>query len=173
MKIKTDLFCSLATSPSWQSWLYNYNVELYRYFIRHLQNTRGCGQNKELMKDMINQISIAGGNDTLLDFITSNYPNMIDGHVKSLDSVQSDDVFAFYDSRILSYPRRIILEGEQYLLKKRVAEFLLDKIKYDSIIIGNKAYIEYLTREDKNLVDKIPNNNWQIANYRLRNTNGS
>jgi len=169
MQIKIEQFCSLATSPSWQAWLYHYNADLYRQFINKLQQSRGCKQNSEIMTEILNEIKKCGGDNDLGAFLSKHYPHVIISNESTPDIVgESDDVFEYYNPNILSYPRRIIFTGDQRSLKRTINEFVLDKIKYDSIIIGDKAYIEYLTSDDAGIVDKIPNHNWQIPSYRLK-----
>lgn len=168
MRIKVEQFCSLATSPSWQAWLYHFNADLYRKFIKRLQESRGCSQNRELMTEILQEIDSINGGDALGAFLAKHYPHMIDGPNKANISKHTGQVFEYYNPNILTYPRRVIFTGDIRSLKRTVNEFVLDKIKHDSIIVGNTAYVEYLTKEDMNIADKIPNSNWQIPAYRLR-----
>lgn len=169
MRVKVEQFCSLATSPSWQAWLYHFNVDLYRRFIKRLQESRGCSQNRGLMTEVLQEIDKAGGGTALGTFLSQHYPHMIDepGQVRK-PPAQITDVFEYYNPNIMTYPRRIIFTGDARTLKRTVNAFVLDKIKHDSIIIGNTAYVEYLTADDAAVADKIPNQNWQIPAYRLR-----
>lgn len=170
LTVKVEQFCSLATSPSWQAWLYHFNADLFRRFIKRLQESRGCSQNRDLMVEILGEIDKANGSDELSLFLTKHYPHMIDGNkaVRQPAQPHSDKVFEYYNPNVLTYPRRIIFTGDQRSLKKTINEFILDKIKHDSIIVGNKAYIEYLIADDAAIVDKIPNSNWMIPAYRLR-----
>ncbi len=171
MQVKVEQFCSLSTSPSWQAWLYHYDATIYRRFIKRLQESRGCSQNRDLMTEILTEINNNGGGDKLGDFLSKHYPHMIEGnkHLKQLK--QTGSVFEYYNPMILTYPRRIIFTGDKRSLKKTIAEFVLDKIKYESIIVGNTAYIEYLTTDDNAIINKIPDSNWQIPLYRLKMTN--
>ena len=172
MKIKTDQFCGLATSPSFQTWLYNNDVELYRSFISGLQQSRGCSQNRELMLELLTEIQNRGNSDSLAVFISKNYPHMIDGNESMRSSYDDDTVFSNYNPNILTYPRRMIVEGDERSLNRQAREFLLDKMKGDYIIVGNKLYIEYLEKKDKSIANSIPLSNWQIANYRQEQSGG-
>lgn len=168
MQVKVEQFCSLATSPSWQTWLYNYNVDLYRSFMMDLRASRGCGQNRDIMIRLLKKIDEVGGGDELSVFLHKYYPHVIDGAQKK-NIIASDAVFEYYNPNIMTFPRRIIFSGDMHTLKRTVNGFILDKIKYDSIIIGDKAYVEFLTSDDAVIADKIPSSNWRIAAYRLRN----
>ena len=172
MKIKVDQFCSLATSPSWQAWLYKYDANLYREFIAKLQESRGCSQNRTIMVDLLAQIGANhNGNVLLQDFINKNYPHMIENDdgspvkIKRDESRTNDKVFVYYKPNALTYPRRMIFRDDP---RKQIATFVLDKLKHDSIIVDGVGYVEYLTREDAAIADKIPNSNWQIVAYRMR-----
>lgn len=173
MRIKVDQFCTLATSPSWQAWLYHHHVNLYRKFIRQIQGSRGCNQNRELMTEVLQEIDKAGG-DALAEFLQKHYPHMISGQQplrhqrEDSKALDNDGVFQHYNPNILTYPRRQIFVGPKSMLKGKVQEFLLDKIRGDHIIIGERAYIEYLEKSDKAIADQIPIKNWLIAAYRQR-----
>lgn len=168
MKVKIEQFCSLATSPSWQAWLYHFNIDLYRKFIKRLQESKGCKDNRSLMVEILQEIDKLDDNGKLADFLSKQYPHMLEGLHDNV--VKSDDnVFEYYNPSILTYPRRIIFTGDRRSLLKTVNEFVLDKIKYDSIIVGQNAYVEYLNKTDIAVVEKVPSSNWQIAAYRLRN----
>ena len=176
MLVKVDQFCSLSTSPSWQAWLYHTDTVLYRKFIKRLQESKGCSQNRDLMIDILKELDkLPDGAEKLNNFLTKHYPHMIENSEKQfnddiLHSNFDNTVFEYYNPNLLTYPRRIIFTGDQRSLRQTIKEFVLDKIKYDSIIISNTAYIEYLIAEDSLIVDKIPDSNWRIPAYRLKNS---
>lgn len=166
-ELKISLFCSLATSPSWHTWLYNYNESIYNNYMAKLHESKGCNFNRELMVETLDIISNNGGYEQLLDFIRINYPYMvIDDYVHSPRNVIRDEVFPDYVPDLLTYPRRIVFVGEPDELNIRIQKFTFDKIRYDSIIVGNKGYVEYLTQTDAAIIDQIPMSNWLIAGYR-------
>lgn len=167
MKILVDRFCSLATSPSWQAWLFHFNKQLHRKFIKKLQGAKGCNQNKDLMIHLLEEIELLDGSGKLEEFLSKHYPNMIEGRRTPVDETP-DAVFPNYNPHLLTYPRRIIFTGDKKTLHNKVQEFVLDKIRHDSIIVGNKAYIEYLTKADSGIVEQIPDKNWLIGRYRLQ-----
>jgi hypothetical protein len=172
VRVRVDKFCSLSTSPSWQAWLFHFDQGVYRKFIKKLQASRGCDQNKELMIDLLKEIeTIPQGNDKLLDFLTKHYPYMlVDDEGRRLPRQQAlaglDDIFEHYNPDILTYPRRFIITGAAHELNRKVKEFLLDKIQSDYVIVGDRAYIEYLKKEDASVKEQIPMRNWRIAAWR-------
>lgn len=142
-------------------------MDLYRKFMTNLQQSKGCSQNRELMLGLLKDIQSNGHSDSLIEFISKHYQYMIDG----VDPVVKQDygnVFRDYSPNILTYPRRTIFTGDYKSLNKIAKEFLLDKLKGDYIIVGDKLYIEYLIKSDRSIVNDIPIENWQIANYRQK-----
>jgi hypothetical protein len=181
LKVKVDKFCSLSTSPSWQAWLFHLDAAVYRKFMRRLQESRGCNQNKDLMVELLKEFErMPGAVDKLFEFLSKHYPHMIVKEQQSqppkiVDKAepvavpklgQGGTIFPYYNPQILTYPRRQVFEGGD--LDRRVREFLLDKLKSDFVIVDGKAYVEYLDRSDAQLVNKIPQKNWQIAAWRLK-----
>lgn len=169
MKVRVDKFCSLSTSPSWQAWLFHFDVPLYRRFMKQLQESRGCGQNRDIMVELLKEIDkVPGGADRLFTFLKQHYPNMLvkEDAEPTPRAVPSGEVFPYFNPGLLTYPRRQIFTGAN--LQKQVAEFLLDKLKSDSVVVGDTAYVEYLERGDAALADKIPAKNWLIAAWRLK-----
>lgn len=124
------------------------------------------------MLELLTEIENRGNGQSLAEFILSNYPHMIDGHRPIRSDYGNDIVFNNYNPNILTYPRRMIIEGDQRLLDRKAREFLLDKMKGDYIIVGDKLYIEYLEKKDKSIANSIPLSNWQIANYRQERSGG-
>jgi hypothetical protein len=171
-KVRVDKFCSLATSPSWQAWLFHLDHDLYRRFIKKLQQSRGCSHNRDLMVEILKEIDkIDSGGPQLIEFLTKHYPTMLvtdDSQPRLIRQDQHESIFDYYNPHILTYPRRMILIGTPTDLKQRVQEFLLDKIQTDFVIVGDRAYIEYLKAEDASIKDQIPTKNWQVAAWRLR-----
>ena len=168
MKLKVDQFCTLATSASWQSWLYHTDVQVFQDFINRLQNSRGCTQNREIMKDALGALIDKGYSEGIYKYISANYPYMVDSEiVKGSRKNHLGPVFEFRPN-VITYPRRAIFEGNVPELKRKINSFTLDKYRHDSIIVGNVGYVEYLTREDKDIEPQIPIKNWLIAAYRIK-----
>lgn len=168
MKLKVDQFCTLATSASWQTWLFNTSTEVFNEFIVRLRNSRGCTQNREIMKEALDKLIDRGLSEELSKFITTNYPYMVDS-ARSKDHRKKHIGPVFeYVPNIITYPRRMIFEGSMPEIKRKINSFTIDKYRHDSIIVGNVGYVEYLTREDKDIEPHIPMKNWLIAAYRLK-----
>jgi hypothetical protein len=171
MEIKVEQFCSLATSPSWQAWLYKFNADTYRAFIAKLQNSRGCSQNRDIMKETLAEISAKNGGDDLLRFLSTNYPHMLmKDQITVKSTAQKGQVFEHYNPLALTYPRRKLFTGDLKTIQRDIRSFCLDKIKHDSIIVDGVGYVEYLNRADAKMSSSIPEANWQIAAYRLRSS---
>ena len=170
MKIKVDQFCSLSTSPTWTEWLRRYDLSIAERFAKKMNSSQGCARNREIMEETLDEIEATGGTNKLVEFISVNYPYMVDdGPVRAAAVVRKNvPVFGYYNPGILTYPRRIIIKPEGRDLRRAVQEFIFDKLKHDSIIVDNVAYIEYLTHADADVLNKIPSSNWKIAEYRLR-----
>lgn len=168
MKLRLNQFCSLATSPSFQSWLYSIDKEIYRIYQRHMKISRGCADNKEVMEETLQLLHEANKYIELISFLRSNFPNVIEGEV-TRPQIKEGEVFPRFNPNVLTYPRRKIISGKNPHLKRKVNSFLVDKVKSDYIIIGDTAYIEYLNKEDRHLADKIAPTGWLISQYRLKN----
>ncbi len=169
MMLKVDQFCSLVTNPSWQAWLYKFNAELYLEFIERLRASRSCSDNRDIMVSMLPKIEERNGNDQLIAFLRQSFPHVVDEKaVTRKTDEQYPPVFEHTNSKIISYPRRIIFEGDTQSLKQKILQFTIDKPKHDSIIIKDKAYVEYLRREDMQVAHRIPMKNWKIAEYRIK-----
>jgi hypothetical protein len=121
------------------------------------------------MKNLLPIIENKNGNDQLIAFLRQNFPHVVDEKSETAQKTQDlPPVFEHYNPKILSYPRRIIFEGNTQSLKQQILQFTIDKPKHDSLIIKNKAYVEYLTRADMQIAHQIPMKNWIIAQYRLK-----
>lgn len=166
--VKVDQFCSLATSASWQAWLYHYNKELYRYFIEKLRLSKNCSSNSELMKDVLQQINESDTSGQLYDFLRTNHPHvLIDDYVKK-DNV----VFKNYVHGVLTYPHRIILSDNNINnLRAKIRQMSDKKFRFEYVIVDNDAYIEYLDYSEKDMVHNIPSKNWLVLAYK-RGQNG-
>jgi len=167
MRVKIEQFCTLATSPSWQAWLYHFSTHMYKKFVHNLQNSKGCSENRDIMKGIVEAIDRVGGTDKFFQFLQEQYPHMLVNDSKHVD--RSDDAHGIFDGYvhgILTYPHRIILKGSGEALKNKVESLLSKKGKSDYIIIDDIAYIEYLERSEEELVDQIPSDNWKLSVYR-------
>lgn len=171
MKIKVEQFCALATSPSWQAWLYQFDSEIYSWFIGKIRTSKNCTENREIMQITLDKIKKIDDSGQLLEFLTQRYPHVIVSDEKQrVEDING--VFPGYVQGILTYPHRMIIESPIDALEKRIRKMIRGKLKSDYIIIGNVGYIEYLDNSEKDLVGKIPDKNWLISAYRKRQSNG-
>ena len=160
MRINTAQFCTLATSPDWQTWLYNYDSDLYSTFIVDLRGARGCSANRTIMERLLDVIDKLGGTAELAKFLQSYHPQVIkvDPKPHTIDQ--------HFQVGVLTFPRRHIIEAPRAQLNDRIQDFLSDKIKYEYFIIGRRAYVEYLTTADEEIMDRIPSENWILAGHK-------
>lgn len=166
MQIKVEQFCSLATSPAWQAWLYRYNADLYKSFIDRLQKSKNCSSNRIIMKDLLHEIEQLGGAQPLQQFLEQQYPHVIVTSVAPDKIVDKYQVFKDFGHGIITYPHRQIFEGKHAELEQKIKQFLARKGVSDYIIIDDIGYVEYLEVSEGILSDKIPEKNWLIKTYR-------
>ncbi len=165
MKIRVERFCLLATSKDWQTWLYEYDKELYTEFIGRLHKSRGCGDNREIMHEILTIIDEKGDGPELARFLRAYYPYMIIDDEKPKEiHVDSAGLDKLFGSGILTFPRRRIIYDEPFRLKATVQKFVSDKINYEFLLAHDKAYVEYLEKGEEKLVSKIPAKNWVLRN---------
>jgi hypothetical protein len=179
MNINMRHFCTLATSPEWQTWLYNYSKEYYKDLIDHLRTSSGCGSNSAKMTEILNKIKNGSGGPKLESFLTQTFPQVLNKPkcgakgirkstvVESAQKMDLHDVFEYYNPSLVTYPRRLIMAGLD--LEKKISDFLRNKSIYEHIVIEDRVYIEYLNPEENNLAKDIPEHNWQIKKYRTKN----
>lgn len=160
MQINKSLFCSLATSPRWQSWLYNYNQEIYRQFITKLQSSAGCAENTRIMQQLLDQIINRGGYSLLMGFLSRQFPHVIDKAAKPIQ--KRTMVFEDYVAGLLTYPHRKIIESDN--VEADVLQFIRDKGKSDYVIVDGVGFVEYLEKSEVDL--PVPPENWQIHKYK-------
>jgi hypothetical protein len=107
--------------------------------------------------------------NALISFLRSHFPQVILEEGPKPKSLDEHGVFPEYVPGILTYPRRNILVGSRGKLNRMLREFLSDKPVHDSIVLGDRAYVEYLEVSDMRLREAIPDENWLINNYRHAN----
>lgn len=158
MTVNTNKFCNLSTSHEWQSWLYNYNLDVYNDFMLKLYESRGCNQNRNLMKEVLLKIDGLGGLIKMCDFLLRKFPHFLN---------YDDEIFPDYNEKLLTFPhRKILVDGNIDLI---CADFISDKRFCDYVIISNVAYVEYLSDNDTISHDDVPSSNWLIKAWRVRN----
>lgn len=161
MRIKSYLFCGLATTAAWQTWLREYDRAIYDSFMEALSKSRGCSQNTRIMADLHRTIQKRGDEPVLLAFLKEKHPHMLEGVPKPEVSY-----FANFYTSVKSFPRRHMISGSAEELQTELHKFKQGKLVVDHIIIDGIAYIEFLEQKDKELRSSIPQSNWRIAAYR-------
>lgn len=161
MRIRTERFCTLATATDWQTWLFKYNEELYKEFITRLRLARGCGDNRVLMEEFLNRIQQNGGIMGLVEFLRINYPHSL-VETKQLSAAQGNELDRIFRSGILTYPKRKVLMGTSDKLPQLIADFVSDKITYESLMGSDRVFIEYLDKGEEHLLNQIPAKNWLL-----------
>jgi hypothetical protein len=174
MRLKTDQFCALATSPAWHAWLHSFNQDLFKDLATHLGKRSSCKANSDKMIALLEQIqAIPDGEVQLEGFLRRHSPHVLLEDEPQEVPVIPSGVFGHYDPELLTVPRRLVIPAHtQQDAAHRAEEFLKGKIYADSIVLPEAgqwaAYIEFLPPEMNILADKIPVENWRIRAYRAK-----
>lgn len=195
VRVKLDQFCALSSSAKWQAWLFRYDVALYNELADHLRSGRGgCKGNRDKMIELIGKIdSSPGGSLQLETFLAQEYPFILEKSTDlapvvqsvprpvvqsiprpvvqsvpaSVISVSRSVPFELRDRHVLTFPHRRIFEGrDSVALHREVIEFLRDKARADYVLIGDRAYVEYVPKEHAGIAYKIPIKNWLVTKWK-------
>ena len=168
MKIRTELFCSLASHPKWQEWLKNTTDEIYQIFIDKFKKSTGCSNNAKIMIETLPLINSAGLEDNLFTFLGDYFPNILinDDEEQSILPIEK-----YFYIKSLTYPRRIVIEAEPKDIHVELSKFLNGKIQSEYIIIKNRAFVEYLIIEDIQIMKSIPESKWLIKAIKAKKLN--
>ena len=177
MRIRIEQFCNLSTNNTFQRWLWAYDPDLYKELTNHLKVSKGCGSNREKMTVLIGKIEARpGGRNAVIEFLRTNFPAMLDQdniHESSISDKQIEstvipsDVPFLFNGVQLTFPRRIILHHPNLgVLQENLKNFIKDKLRIEYIIIGNKAYIEYVPVSHARVLNQIPEVNWQVPKFK-------
>ena len=159
MKIKTDLYCSLASHPLWQQWLKDTDENLYGVFIEKFRASKSCSNNARIMVELLPDIESAGLKDKLMNFLVVNFPNAV---IRDDNSEYITSIERYFTGNTLTYPRRTILIADNAEINNLLLKFLDGKIQYEYMLAEGKAYIEYLNAEDIEVQGKIPETKWLL-----------
>lgn len=175
MLLKSDLFCGLSSAPAWLSWLRGFASDLHNELVTHLREKPGCRNNRRKMMDVLKKISTRpNGSAELETFLRKHFPQVIKNDPGGLPvrEVEEDiPVFGHYDPSLLTLPRRVILaEKDEAKLLELVKTFLIDKSDSDYVIIGTRAYVEYMPLHLAKLVKQIPAKNWLTTQYKAKSS---
>ena len=175
-KIKPDEFCYLAKSELFLTWLKNLNIDLHTDLIRFLMSGQGCAENRMKMYETL-QIIVKNRQWALAleSFLSKHFPAMITDDAKvsttprrlvSKEVENKHKVFTYYDPSLATFPRRIIFSGGD--LQKKVRDFCARQFFCESLIIDDRAYVEYIQPDAAIHKAEIPEKNWQIGQYKKR-----
>ena len=152
------MFCALLHNKDWHKWLSFYDNDMHDKVLK--SQRMNCANSKVLVSNILNNIYKNGSKDDFMAFAIRAMPAMIRRVTKNMDN----PVFPFYNPHILSFPRRLIIKGNN--LKSKVDEFVRDKCGVDYLIIGDSAYIEYFDYQHKDMISKIGPEDRQIQKFR-------
>lgn len=79
-------------------------------------------------------------------------------------SVDTNGVFRFYNPDFLMFPMKVILQASNAEhLKLAVVQFLTGKVKHKLLVVGLRAYIEYLPYRLSHV--QLRDDNYEIVRY--------
>ena len=154
----TVMFCTLLHNKDWHTWLNFYDNDIYDEVLK--SQRMNCANGKIFVNKILNKIYDKGGKDDFMAFAIRAMPAMIRKMTKNIDN----PVFPFYNPHVLSFPRRLIIKGNN--LKNKVEDFIRDKCGVDYLIIGDSAYVEYFDYQHKDMISKIDPTDRQIQKFR-------
>jgi hypothetical protein len=110
----------------------------------------------------------------LLDFLKDKYPQLLRTASYSMAPshkfLNTDKVFTHYDPDLNTFPRRMIItEKTGGDISDDVSKFCADKLNCETLVIEDRAYIEYLLPEHIKFKDAVPEKNWEIIKYKKAN----
>lgn len=174
--IRVESFCALSGNSQWQNWLYKYDITLYNELIAHLRVSRGCGHNREKMIDLMGKIEARpGGRDVIVEFLRANFPSMLDyagapvskPAPSAVPGVQLPQVPFEWNGNSLTFPKRAVLDNpDPAALRAEVDRLVSDKLRYDFVILQDKAYVEYVPANHAKILDQIPVSNWKVSLFK-------
>jgi hypothetical protein len=167
LKVRTSTFCGIATSPVWQSWLFEYSQDLYRNFMAKLHESKGCAENRQIMMDLLDGIQKDGHEDVLVAFLQQRFPTALLANPAPAGKIDNN-IFPDFTPGVLTYPHRHIIDSGDNI-QQQIAEFLKDKGRSDILVKNGVAYIEYLLPEEKDM--DVPATNWLIRAWKERHKN--
>jgi hypothetical protein len=173
---RTDQFCALSTDQTFHKWLEDVDKEVYAGLQVHLKRNPGCRANKEYMKMVRRQLSANDLNDELIKFLRDYFPTVLKPIIEprennkiDLSELNKHGVFRIYRPHILTFPHKyIIVDSDLEQLKKKIVEFIKDKIGTDYIIIEDRVYIEYFEPRFKEEAETVPREVREIWLYKKR-----
>ena len=191
----------MSRNSDWLEFLKSTAPELYYELNDFLRTQKGCKSARDKMTDIYRKIYAMGKGSEFESFISIRFPYIIESsssnkpetvqdtirqtmmarHVKPvLNSRNSDEslnkhgVFKSYKPDMLTFPQKlIIVNNDPRQLISSIRAFIADKVGVDYLVIEDRAYIEYFLPKYKDLVYKIPNQDREITQFKLRMTNAN
>jgi len=182
--INQNQFCSLAGSEKFRDWLKEASPELHEDLLEHLKKGFGCKANREKMKQIFDRIRVDGDKYEALElWIKDIYPGLFDmpdpNKVLRIGGSAKDvhDIFPDYDPALRTIPRRVIITVQDAMRNRMdlvnfVAAFCVRQAYCDYILTGDRAYVEYLPPSLEKVIEQIPNKNWCIPAFRMKQLAG-
>jgi hypothetical protein len=164
LEIKTDQFCSIATSSVWQNWLFGFDTRIYNEFVDSLRKSKSCMDNRNVMIAMLKKIEKTGRMNELSGFLREEFPHVVSGN--KAEKIDIKQIFPNYSEGVLTFPRRKIICDGSGDPRRKLMEFIKNKISVDYIVSDNCGYVEFLEPHEQELIPKIPPENWLIKKYR-------
>lgn len=179
-QLRSDQFCALANDAQWHNWLSITAPDLSKRLKDHLKNSKSCRSNKEVMHIIRAEISKRNLNKDLISFLRRAFPLALKAIVdetpkrESQPPQKSEDlnkhkIFKSYKPLLLTFPHKIIIvDDNPETLRKTVRKFLKTKIYSDTIIVEDRAYVEYFESRYKKEAEQIKEHDREIYQYRRR-----
>lgn len=151
-------FCSLSNNPDFHNYLQDLDKGLFEYFKSRKIYSKSCSENRLIMKELAQRIFANNiWSESLVYYLREKHPYII----KERNSELDDELYPFFKSKMLTYPRRMIVYG-----------FLADKVKdfleYRAVKSGDKYYVEYFEKKDREIATVCPSERWVLSKYTIR-----
>ena len=177
--IDQNQFCTLANSEKFRDWLKEASPELHGDLLEHLKKGFGCKANREKMKQIFDRIRVDEEKHASLEsWIKDVFPALLDtpdSRVLKISGTAKDNhgVFPDYNPSLRTIPRRVIISVQDAMRNRMdlvnfVAAFCVRQAYCDYILSGDCAYVEYLPPNLEKVLDQIPDKNWCIPAFRMK-----
>ncbi len=151
-------FCSLSNDSNFHVFLQGLDQELYDSFKARKILSKSCGENRLIMKELAQRILANNAwSESLIAYLRDKHPHIMKENSSDLD----DELYPFFSMRVLTFPRRMIVYG---FLADRVKDF----IEYRAVKSGDKYYVEYFEKKDRDIAMACPSERWVLSKYTLR-----
>ena len=117
------------------------------------------------MLEILPLLENRGKKIVLAQFLAKHFPNMIALDEEDEELLRLEKYFL---ANALTFPRRMIITDADDI-NKVLMSFLDGKIQYEYVLVGNKAYVEYLTEEDTDIQKILPEGKWLLKAYKEKN----